>query len=205
MPTPAETFAKLYDAYMPEMIQHTITTYEHYRNLDVPDNQAAYQVNRKRYKDEFWRRVVAAHIRHHFNPEHTIPFARQLAGGKMPWPDLIRRLPEMLSGDHSLTQKLNSITADSFRLGCFKGCNTPQKQETAIERWKQRNPATSGPQYEATFCHELISRNLTYLLNNPEGRWLTATVLLRAMEQGGLEQLYPVTGSQLEELASQTA
>jgi hypothetical protein len=203
MSASSETIIKLYQQYMPEMIENVIHIYEHYRNLKLPEGCAEYQVNRKRFDDVFWKGVIKEHIQHRYNPEQTIPFGRRICGGQMPWPDLIRRLPCMIAEDYKLQNKLSRMNTSPFSLGGFDDCDTPQKLETAIERWRQRNPQTSGPQVEAELCYELISRNWSFLLKDPNGRWLTASVLLRAIEQDGQEKLNKVVGSYLEEFVSQ--
>ncbi|MDF7826477.1 hypothetical protein P4B35_20775 [Pontiellaceae bacterium B12227] len=199
----AESITKIYQAYLPEMIEIVIDTYEHYRNVKRPEGCPEYKVNRKKYKVEFWERVISEHRLHQLNPEHTIPFGRRLGGGQMPWPDLVRRLPGMIAEDYRLQNRFASMNAVSFSLGCFDGCDTPQKVEAATERWKLHNPEISGPQHEAEFCYELISQNWSTLRDDPRGRWLTATVLLRAIEQKGMEKLNRVVGSHLQELVEQ--
>lgn len=203
MSTPKETITKIYHAYMPEMIEYTINIYEQYRNLKPVKGCAPYKVNRKRFNDDFWRTVIAEHIKHRLNPDQTIPFARHLCGGQMPWPDLIRKMPEMISIDDRWQEKLKSSSTDEFNLGHFKGSDTPQKLEEAIERWNTRNPEVTPADDISVFCVELASRNWSFLLEDPEGRDLTASVLLKATEQEGLEQLDKVFRTHLQELADQ--
>jgi hypothetical protein len=202
MSASSETIIKLYQQYMPEMIENVIHIYEHYRNLKLPEGCAEYQVNRKKYKDDFWKRVVNEHVQHRYNPEHTISFGRQMCGGQMPWPDLIHKLPGMIAVNERWQNKMGQ-SSSGFSLGYFDKCNTPQKIDDAIERWNTRNPEVSPADDTSTFCVELVSRNWDFLLNDPYSRNLTALMLLRATEQGGLEKLHEVFGSWLQELADQ--
>jgi hypothetical protein len=202
MSAPSEIITKVYRAYMPEMIEIVIDTYEHYRNQKLPETNAPYRVNRKRFDDSFWKEVVKEHIKHRYNPEHTISFGRRMCGGQMPWPDLICKLPGMIAIDDRWQSKLKR-TSDEFNMGPFKGCSTPEKLDTAVMPWKQRNPETTQADEITTFCAELILNNWSYLLEDPQGRSLTASAFLKATERGGLEQLDKVFGNHLNELADQ--
>ncbi|MDF7826006.1 hypothetical protein P4B35_18390 [Pontiellaceae bacterium B12227] len=200
----AETITKIYQAYLPEMIEIVIDTYEHYRNLKLPKGHTPYSVNRKRFNDDFWKEVVNEHIKHRYNPKHTIPFGRRMCGGQMPWPDLICKLPGLIAIEDRWQNRLRTAMAsDQFTLGHFNSCDTPQKLGAAIELWNNRNPEITPTDDTSIFCIELASRNWQFLLEDPDGRRITAHILLSATEQDGLEQLDKVFGDYLQELSDQ--
>ena len=202
MSTSTDIMTRLYKAYMPEMIEITISTYEHYRNLKLPKECAPYRVNRKRFKDEFWKEVISEHIRKRFNPEHTISFSRRLCGGQTPWPDLIKKIPNMLATDPRLHNKFLKWKKDAFDLGCFDDCGTPEKLKAALDRWNKLNRQINTVSPETEFCHELISKNWGYLTGEPEGRNLTALALISAVQEKGLEKLHQSVGIYLDEFSN---
>lgn len=202
MSTSTANITKIYHAYMPEMIEIVINTYENYRNLKLPKGFTPYRVNRKRYDDDFWKEVISEHIRHRYNPEHTISFGRKMCGGQMPWPDLIRKLPEMIAINKRWQDKVKQGSSE-FNLGYFDKCDTPQKLSDSVERWNARNPQITPADDASTFCSDLEARNWGFLINDPDGRNLTALILLKATAQDGLEKLDKVFGSHLQDLSDQ--
>lgn len=197
-----KNWSTLYRSYSDEIIEHIIHDYEHRRNQQLPNYCSPYHVNRKRYKDEFWKEIIKEHFLHGYCPLDTISFSRTITGGRTPWPDTLRRLPKILSCDPSLEGRFRTVESNPFDLGYLSNCYTPQKLEKTIEHWRKTNPSALTDYKGSRFTMMLIDpiAQLT-LMDAPAARHLTAEVLINTCDLKIRTDTEKVLGKWLVELA----
>ena len=83
----------------------------------TPPSQQPYELNTKRYGDAFWARVFSEHLRYGGSFEDTCNVFMSTDGyGTTPWPDMMRRAPQVFS-------EMGLYGQSDHLLGAFS-CNT---------------------------------------------------------------------------------
>ena len=96
---PTEDWKTLLDEYRPEIIDLTISGYEHWRNHRLPKNCVPYKVDRKRYDDAFWGDVVVKHFCIGYTTSDITRRFQHITGGKSPWPEMLLKAVELIQSD----------------------------------------------------------------------------------------------------------
>lgn len=202
MKTTKQQWDIIYKEYEKECAEQLIIDYAWKRNLDLPSGCLEYTVDRKRYPDDFWAELIDEHRKYGYCPFNVTMFARRITGGRMPWPDMLRRLPELLSLDSSLEKRFQRLTiaSSSFSSAVSKSRNRKELIDTLLtwnkdHRDKQPNDAND-------FALMLTTpEGKTALIDAPAWRSLAANILIYACDQKTMKDMERVLGELLPEFA----
>jgi hypothetical protein len=194
----------LYKAYLPDMRERIIEEYEHRRNRELPPECAPYQVDRKRYKDDFWNNVLIEHLHYGYCPIDTIAFARSVTGGRMPWPELIKRIPEILTQTPRLESRFERITNNTYNLVSFKPCRNRKELDETIEKFRSTKPEALTA-YPADYFAYLLSSpsGRQNLIHTPHSRLIATEALLNMCNPSLRTSMETVIGEHLVELTKE--
>jgi archaellum biogenesis ATPase FlaH len=195
-------WASLYESYLPEIINHYAAYYTAQRNeaSGKLDHQTPYTMDSRQYGPAFWEEVFRAHYTHRCSFENTLGFLQCLAGrGTFPWPDIFKRLPEILRTHPGLLEKYydwSDENPSSSPLGSFRHCTSPE----SIVRCRTKVEDGNATDNETlTWAFMMNPENWELLTGPPENRMTFARHLDRMLEGGRIEELERKLGPQVSD------
>lgn len=187
--------------FLPEITALYAAEYTAFRNevSPKPPYQQSYTLNKRLYGPAFWKEVFLQHFTYGCSFETTLSFLRSQAGRSYcPWPDLLRRLPQMirenpeLEANHYAHLNQNPVRSP---LGAFRTCASDQDIEDRYnEVAEDKHQDAASKIWAFMMCPESWDD-----LTGPSGnRKAVARLLDRMLEEGRLNELERILGSQVK-------
>jgi hypothetical protein len=193
---PDEDWKTLFDEYRSEIIDQVIGQYEYLRNLKLPKDSVAYQVDRKRYDDDFWSDVIQCHFNLGYLTADVACQFQLMTGGKHPWPETLLEIKDLIGTNPNF--QVSDAVRSTISFHYLRSFSSAAELEDQISALNTIDAKNMKKQPTDMFVVNMADVNRwPWLLDDENGRRLVAHIFTLGCDAKNRKQIATVIGPQL--------